>query len=152
MRSLMLLIAVAAMGCDSPSGDGGQQGDVCVTAGWKCATPACSQFPTNPGCDYVDPMNGRCPIDRPQCFDPSKASGYCDPAFSVCAKAKAAPPPQCPPMLCSRGDVAVCNDVNDALYCVNGYHCQTFGCNPDGGAGDGGGDMTTPMDLATGDF
>jgi len=141
--------AFYAIGCDSPSGDNGGYGQICAMAGDKCATPACSQFPTNPGCDYVDPMNAYCPLSHPQCFDPSKAPGYCDPSFNVCAKAKAMPPPQCPSMLCSKNDVAVCNDVNDQLFCTGGYGCVKFGCGTDGGA-DGASDGAAPTDGASG--
>jgi hypothetical protein len=141
MRALLPLLMLCVLGCDSPTSGSGQEGNVCTMSGFKCATPTCSQFPTTPGCDYVSPTNAYCPLDRPQCFDPSKITGYCDPNKAVCAKPKMSPPPQCPSTLCTINDVETCNDTNAQLFCNNGFTCTNFGCAVDmsmGGSTDGG--------------
>jgi len=110
-------------------------GESCTVPGWRCATPACSQFPTNPGCQSVAPTQGFCPGDSAHCFDPTALSGYCNPATGVCAQSIAGRP--CPAKLCSKLDVMSCYTLQSDgdVFCRGANTCVPFsmGC-PDAGA------------------
>ena len=157
ITSLSIVFAFAVSGCDDGTGSG-SAGEPCSTKTFRCATPACSAFPENPGCDDVSPTGGRCPLDHPHCFDPSMQKGYCDGSSitkssgQVCAKRKAAAPMSCPATTsglntaCSTA-IMQCADIDTAaVFCRGGYECVKFNCE-DGGVPQG--DMSMPApDLA----
>ena len=140
MRSLIIL-SLSVLACDSPDGNSGSKGDVCTMPGNVCATPTCSQFPTQADCDYVMPTNAYCPLVRPHCFDPSRIAGYCDPMVAICGALKMGA--MCPQPLCTAADVKSCYDTNNLVFCKDIYRCIPFGCmdgGTDGGDLGGGGD------------
>jgi hypothetical protein len=123
--------ALALPACDDLSN--GAVGEACPQAGFRCATPACSEFPTTPGCSDVAPTNQRCPLGAPHCFDPSTAMGYCDPTRAACTLSPDGGA-ACPALLCTRAALTSCYVVTDDLFCRGAETCVRFGCPQDGGA------------------
>ena len=160
-----VLIAVSLFACDDGTGSG-SAGEPCSTKTFRCATPACSAFPTNPGCDDVAPTLGRCPLDHAHCFDPVGKSGFCNgtdamqqSSGEVCAKRKDTAPMGCAATTeqlagqCISSVIAQCADVDTStVFCRNGYQCVRFNCE-DGGVPSVdmamSGDLSMPADMAT---
>jgi hypothetical protein len=130
MRWLILLML---LGCEEDLGPACRMVD-------RCATVACSQFPTTTGCTFMAPVNGRCPIGHPQCFDPTRHKDYCNPQNALCAKPRDPVPATCPARLCGSGDVAVCNEIGGGVFCQDGHRCLAFDDCPDAGTQDAGTD------------
>jgi hypothetical protein len=144
MRIALALALLSLVGCNE---ENGAVGDPCTTPGFLCSTPTCYQFPKSPGCTFVAPMNGRCPLDHEHCADPKVSSAYCDPTKGVCGTLLATHPDPCPDF-CNQADVAVCYDISTLPVCAGGSDCVAFvNCT----MGDGGVDMAQPVDMAATD-
>ena len=148
LRSIAIASAALALfaltACDDGTGSG-SAGEPCSSKSFRCASPACSARPLNPGCDDVAPTGGRCPLDHAHCFDPSTSPGFCDGSTvtsshgQVCAKRKDTAPMDCPATTsqlatyCISSTIMRCADIDSsAAYCRNGYECIPFNCE-DGG-------------------
>jgi hypothetical protein len=139
------VIAIALsldVGCGNGGGGGGE---VCSAPGRRCATPSCATSLDTPGCDDVAPVNGRCPLERSHCFDPTLSPQYCNPAVARCAKWKSPLPMDCSDDRCTVDALSACFDFDTSgLVCHYGFTCTPFGCadggvdgSTDGGGGDG---------------
>jgi hypothetical protein len=139
-RLVLALSVCAVAACDEGSGS---VGDFCATPGFVCSTTACYQSPKTPGCSFVAPSNGRCPLELPHCSDPKVSSAYCDPQKGVCGTMKMTHPDPCP-AFCNQADVAVCWDTQLLPVCADKLECVAFvDCSPP----DGGADMAEPPDM-----
>ena len=136
--------------CQSGGDSTGAVGELCTTPGNRCATPTCSDFPTNPGCDDVDPIMSHCPLDHSHCFDPTASKDYCGGTLGVCFNPKVPYPAMCPARICTKADVEVCNTVDSSdVFCRAPFQCVKFDptcAKPDMGMTQP--DAGTPMDMS----
>ena len=118
--------------------------------GYLCSTPACSQFPTTPGCSsqISKPTGDYCPFEQPRCFDPHLTAGYCDTATSVCA-IQLRMGADCPTMACSITELKLCYDTKPGeMFCSPGYTCKSITCAGSDGGSDGGGGQDAAADSS----